>query len=55
VADGFMLRQDDDDVIANAQSSVYGRQLNCEVALCQDQWLFPRHPSIGTLRWHIYL
>jgi hypothetical protein len=55
VADGFMLRQDADDVIANAQSSVYGRQLNCDGALCQDQWLFPQHPSIGTLRWHIYL
>lgn len=59
VADGFLLPRDAEDVIANASASIYGYNLNCDGDatgnLCQDQWLFPQHPSIQTLRWHIYL
>jgi Alpha/beta hydrolase domain len=59
VADGFMLQKDAQDVINNASASIYGYQLNCAGDatgnLCQDQWLFPQHPSIQNLRWHVYL
>jgi hypothetical protein len=59
VSDGFMLQEDAQDVINNASSSMYGYQLDCDGDstgnLCQDQWLFPQHPSILNLRWHIYL
>jgi hypothetical protein len=55
VSAGFMLQADANDVIANAQSSIYGYQLNCDGALCTDQSLFPQKPSILNLRWHIYL
>ena len=54
VTDGFMLEEDARDVINNAKASIYGRQLNCGT-LCADRWLFPQHPSILNLRWHIYL
>jgi hypothetical protein len=59
VTDGFMLIEDAQDVIANAQASIWGRQLNCDgdgtTNFCADQWLFPQKPSILNLRWHIYL
>jgi hypothetical protein len=54
VADGFMLSMDAQDVIANANSSIYGYKLNCVGNLCTDAFLFPQTPSILNLRWHIY-
>jgi hypothetical protein len=54
VAAGFLLPEDAQDVIDNANASIYGRQLNCG-PLCTDVGLFPQGPSILLLRWHIYL
>jgi hypothetical protein len=54
VTDGFILPLDAQDVIANANSSIYGYKLNCDGALCADNFLFPQKPSILNLRWHVY-
>jgi hypothetical protein len=54
VAAGYLLPEDAQDVISNANASIYGRQLNCGT-LCADQNLFPQNQSILNLRWHIYL
>ena len=55
MTDGFLLSSDAEDVLANANSSIYGYKLNCDGDLCADNFLFPQHPSIHTLRWHIYV
>ena len=54
VAAGFMVPEDAQDAIANANASIYGRKLDCGT-LCADQFLFPQKPSILNLRWHVYL
>ena len=51
---GFMLPLDAEDVLARANASIYGLNLNCDGALCADNFLFPQKPSILNLRWHIY-
>lgn len=54
VAAGFVLPGDATDIVANANSSIYGHRLNCDGVLCADNFLFPQKPSILNLRWQIY-
>lgn len=54
LSEAFMLAEDAQDVIDNANASIYGRQLRCG-AMCADHKLFPQQPSILNLRWYIYL
>ena len=54
VAQGYLLQEDADEAIANAEASIIGEGLNCDGALCADISQFPKKPSILTLRLHFF-
>lgn len=55
VAQGFMVEQDAQEAISNAENSIIGEGLNCDGALCADISQFPKKPSILTLRMQLYV
>ena len=57
VAAGYMLDQDAQEAITNAQASIIGEGLTCDATapLCQDISQFPMRPSILTLRMQLYV
>jgi hypothetical protein len=52
VSDGYVLKPDADEMVAEARVSLYGRGLDCG-ALCANLSQFPRQPSTQLLRDHI--
>ena len=55
VSAGFMLEDDASEAIASAESSIIGKQLNCDGVLCKDESQFTKQPSIGTMRWFAFV